>query len=232
MEKRRLDYQKALELRSAGMTYGEIRKAFSIPKSTLSSWFKYFEVKGKALTLLKKKQGENMILLAKFNKERSLRIKDENENIRREFESLVGNISIRELTLIGAVLYWAEGQKVFNHKGIYGPYPVPVFSNSDPSLIILFLKFLENVLGVSKSLLRPWVYLYPNLSPQKSVNYWAKITKIPINQFRYYTALSRASRQKRPKNILPYGTLHIRVRRRQEFFKIKGLIDGIIKSMQ
>lgn len=36
-------YQKALKLRFAGKSYGEINRALGIPKSTLSSWFKNFQ---------------------------------------------------------------------------------------------------------------------------------------------------------------------------------------------
>ncbi len=72
--------------------------------------------------------------------------------------------------------------------------------------------------------------IYPNINPQEAIDYWQDITKIPKENFRYNIAVSRASQGKRPKHLLPYGTLQIRINGRREFFKIKGLIDGIIKA--
>lgn len=67
----------------------------------------------------------------------------------------------------------------------------------------------------------------PNLSAAKSLSYWHKVTGIPRERLRIYKVISRSSNRKRPKNILPYGTVHIRVNGRKEFFKVKGIIDGI-----
>ena len=72
--------------------------------------------------------------------------------------------------------------------------------------------------------------IYPNINPQKSINYWQNVTKIPIENFRTQMAISRSSQGKRPWNLLPNGTVQVRVSKRQDFFKIRGLIDGIIRA--
>src|SRR3989344_3607063 len=217
-------YQKALNLRLKGQTYGEIKSLFGIPKSTLSTWFSKLKISEKTRKILKAKQKEGYLKLVEFNKTRTIGIKEENENIRKSYESKVKKLNSRELSLLGAALYWGEGYKNFTLKR--GAYPYISFGNSDPEMIIVFINFLEKIIGVSRNRMRGQAMIYPNLNPEKSVNYWQEITGIPLENIRYQVALSRASHGRRPKNLLPYGTLQIRVSRRQDFFKIRGLIDG------
>lgn len=198
-------------------------------KGTLSYWFKNLELSNKA-----KKKLENNIRLAtergllSFNKERTERIIKENETIRMDYLNRIKNLNERDLAILGAALYWGEGQKSFNRIG--GGYPYLSFSNSDPYMILVFLKFIKEILKIPHSKLIAIAMIYPNYSSEKSIKYWHTLTGIPTERFRSYKALSRASQGKRPKNLLPYGTLQLRVHSRQEFFKIRGLMDGIIKA--
>lgn len=212
-------------MRLQGKTYGEIRSLLGVPKSTQSSWFKQLTLSGNASTILKRKQGDNLKFFKQFNKARTVFIKDENEAVRKTYRAKVGKLSDRELMLVSAALYWAEGQKVFNNKR--GGYPYLCFSNSDPQMLLLFLEFLERLLSVSRKEVRCEVHIQPNLSGAKSLAYWHRTIGIPINRLRVYKVISRSSNQKRPKNILPYGTVHIRVNGRRKFFKVKGIIDGL-----
>ena len=224
----RVNYQKALELRLQGQTYGEIRSLFGIPKSTLSNWFSKLKIGKKAQKTLESKRKNGYLKLVEFNKVRTVNIKKENESIRKKYESGIGKLTNRELALLGAALYWGEGYKNFNLKR--GNYPYICFGNSDPEMTVVFMNFLERILNIPKSRMSGHVMIYPNLSPIKSVKYWQNLTKIPKDRIRYQVALSRASQSKRPKHLLPHGTFQIRVSQRQDFFKIRGLIDGIIKA--
>ena len=225
----RKDYEVALQLRMQCKTYGEICNLFKIPKSTLSTWFSKLEIDGDARKILETKRSNGYLKLIEFNKIRTQNIKQENENIRTEYQLKVSKLKNRELMLLGAALYWGEGYKNFNQKKRI--YPYLCFGNSDPEMIVIFIKFMEEVLGITKQRMRAQVGIYPNMNPQETVDYWHSVTKIPREHFRCQVGLSRASQGKRPKNLLPYGTLQIRVTNRREFFKVKGLIDGIIKSL-
>ncbi|HCM45649.1 MAG: hypothetical protein A3I32_02135 [Candidatus Yanofskybacteria bacterium RIFCSPLOWO2_02_FULL_45_10] len=226
----RKDYQAALDLRLQGKTYGEIRNIFGIPKSTLSDWFSKLTVSNKVKKILQAKQRGGYLKLVEFNKIRTLGIKEENESIRSDYKSRIGKLNNRELSILGAALYWGEGYKNFTLRR--GNYPYICFGNSDPEMIVIFISFLEKIIGVPRDRMRGQVMIYPNLNPEKSVSYWQKVTKIPKKFFRYQVALSRASQGKRPKHLLPYGTLQVRVSRRQDFFKVRGLMDGIIKTIK
>ena len=227
MESRR-DYQAALALRLEGKTYGEIRGIFKIPKSTLSGWFSDLKMGSKAKKILESKKKNGYYKLIEFNKIRTINIRKENEDIRKDYESKVNKLNNRELMILGAALYWGEGYKNFNLKN--GTYPYICFSNSEPEMIITFIQFLERILGITKNRIKAPVMIYPGIIPEEAMDYWQSLTKIPKENFRYQVALSRASQRKRPKNLLPYGTLQLRVSQRQEFFKIRGLMDGIIKA--
>lgn len=226
----RKDYQAALALRLGGKTYGEIRGLFGIPKSTLSNWFSTLELNNGARRILESKRKNGYLKLLEFNKIRTLSIKKENEDIRKNYESRIGTLNSRELMILGAGLYWGEGYKNFNPKKF--SYPYMCFGNSDPAMIKVFIVFLDKFLKITKDRIKCQIMIYPGINPQKAIQYWQNITQIPSKNFRTQMAVSRASQGKRPSNLLPYGTLQLRVSKRQEFFKIKGLIDGIIKNLK
>lgn len=189
------------------------------------------KVSPEAKSILKTKKKNGYYKLIEWSKTRTEGIRKENEEIRKNYESQIKKISDRELAILGSALYWGEGYKNFNSAKRPIPYPYVCFGNSDPQMMLVFMKFLERILKIPKERMKMQVMIYPNLNPHESIEYWQGITKIPLKNFRYQVALSRASRGKRPKHLLPYGTLQLRVVKRQEFFKIKGLIDGIIKSL-
>jgi len=225
----RKDYQAALALRMEGKTYGEIKQVFSIPKSTLSSWFSRLKISNNAKAILKSKEKNGYYKLVEFNRIRTKKIKEENESIIIDYKHQVRKLNRRDLMILGAALYWGEGYKNFNNSKRNG-YPYLCFGNSDPEMVTTFILFLEKIIGITKDKIRCQVMIYPNLTPEDAVNYWHNLTKIPRENFHHYVALSKASREKRPANLLPYGTLQLRVSKRQHFFKVRGLIDGIINA--
>lgn len=218
----------ALKLRLEGQTYGEIRVVLGIPKSTQSGWFKNLKLSPETRRILKEKQTRGLVALDKFNTQRTSTIQRENESIRITFETRVKTLETKNLMLIGAALYWAEGYKNFNQKG--SGYPYISFANSDPKMILIFLTFLEKILNINKNKIKGRILIHPHLSMEVALKFWQNLTKIPKKNLRAYRALSRASNGKRPRNLLPFGTFQIRVNSRREFFKIRGLIDGIIKA--
>lgn len=222
----RLDREAALQLRIKGQSYGEIRRALGVSKSTLSFWFKNLTLSPRTLKILQPKQRKGLLALAEFNKRRTISIRKENIGIADGLKSMVGILSDRDIMLIGAALYWGEGYKNFKK----GTYEHINFANSDPDMIRVFLMFLKRVLNIASSDLKAHIFLYPGMDQKKAIRYWVAITKIPRDHFYIYEGVSKSSKKKRPQNLLPYGTIQIRLIRRKEFFKIRGLIDGIIEA--
>jgi hypothetical protein len=219
-------YQSALGLRLKGNSEGEIKKALGIPKSTLSGWFKNLTLPLKARKLLEKKGRTARKPLMDFNRRRTLLIKSENKDIKEKSLKDIGQLSKRELMLIGTALYWGEGYRIEIQKGS----PTISFANSDPAMATLFIRFLREILRITEEKIRPRVQIFGNIEPADAVNFWSKVLSVPPARFHVYSAISRAGNGKRPKNFLPFGTLQINVCDRVNAFKIQGWINGLTKQ--
>jgi len=215
--------QHAIKLRLAGRSYGEIRKALSVKsKGTLSVWFKNIKLTPRAKLLLK----SNMLKASKkklliFNTARSARIKEENAHARSNGRLKIGRLSERDLLIIGAALYWGEGTKSEGKR----PYNPLAFSNSDATMIRLYLRFLREILKVPNEKIWGGIHIYKSIDESEARKFWAKCTGLPANRFNVNYQVSRASKGKR--NTLPYGTISIRVHSRVLFQTVKGMIGAL-----
>ena len=109
--------------------------------------------------------------------------------------------------------------------------PYVCFANSDPDMVRLFMRFIREVIQAPENRIRVSIHIYPSIDEKKAINYWAKVTKLPQERFCITYQISRASKRKRPSNSLPYGTLDLRVNSRQNFYQIRGWIDGLIQQI-
>lgn len=220
--------EKAFRLRLQGKSYGEILKSLDIPsKGTLSTWFRDLELPPAA-----SKRLENKKLMAierglmTFNRKRTAAIAIENKKILSESLKEVPLVSDQHLLLIGAALYWGEGSNRENKRNL-----AVAFSNSDPEMARVFLKFVRRILKVPEGRIRAGVNIYPNLDRNKALRFWINVTKLPMENFHTSVQQSSASKSRRPQNFLPYGTLHIKINSRQLFYKVRGYIKGIISNL-
>lgn len=216
-------YKKALKLRLAGKSYREIAKRLNVSKSSCSIWFKDLKLPPPAQELLKEKGRTAKKQLLNFNKRRTKAIINENQSIRQKALNEVNPLSKNRLKLIGAALYWAEGYKFKKQKAT----PHICFSNSDPYMIALFLRFLREIIKIPEKKLRLVVHIYPSTDKKAAVNFWARVTNVPQDQFRIIRQISRASQRKRPFNSLPHGTLKLIISGRQRCFQIQGWINAL-----
>lgn len=221
--------QEATRLRLEGKSYGEILKILDIPsKGTLSAWFKKLKLSKKAKLKLEKnyriahEQG-----LFKFNAERTRNILAENKAFFEETANLIPMLSKTELLLIGAALYWGEG--TLRERPGYSP--IVSFTNSDPQMVKIFLRFLREILNVEEERIRAGVQLHQNIKPEVAKKFWSRITKLPQERFYTFDQVSKISKFKRHIHFLPHGTITIRVNSRRLFYRVKGYINGIGKQL-
>lgn len=163
--------QKAIALRKEGKTYGEILKSIPVAKSTLSLWLRDVGLaKKQHQTLTDKKRAAQ---LRGGLARRTMRIV-ESEAIFSESEGDIGLLTDRELFLIGVALYWAEGSKAKEYRPSVGVK----FSNSDPYMIQLFLRWLREVFGAKRTDITLTVYLHENHKKrvQEVESYWLEVT--------------------------------------------------------
>ncbi len=117
------------------------------------------------------------------------------------------------LRTAGLMLYWAEGAKQGSFVDL---------SNTDPKLILVFLRFLREICGVAESRLRVFLYVYEGQDIVEIRRYWSQLTRIPESQFmKPYVSRLRPERARR--RILPYGVVHIR-------YSDKRLLQRLLES--
>jgi len=120
----------------------------------------------------------------------------------------------RELLIAGLMLYWAEGWKK-NSERIS-------FSNSDPKMIKLFLKFLRELCGIYENRLRVVLHSYEDQSTLKLKRFWSKTTRIPLTQFN--AAYVHKGKPGTYKKKSKYGTISLR-------YCDKRLLEQILKGI-
>lgn len=217
----------AIALRREGKSYGQILKALNLSsKGTLSAWFKNLDLSYQSKLLLKR----NTVLahqrgLTMFNKERTQKIRLENESMNAYGKSLVRKPSAYDLMLLGAALYWGEGTKS-NRSGSQSL----AFTNSDPLMVAVFMRFLREVLKVKEEKIRGGIHLYPTIKQEDARLFWSKITGLPREKFYIVSQVSSASKRLRGQNMLPHGTLVVKVSDRRLFSQVMGIIEGIGKQ--
>lgn len=107
--------------------------------------------------------------------------------------------SEKQLKVAGLMLYWAEGAKR-NSKCVD-------FANSDPDMIKLFIHFLRKIYSVDETKFRIYLYTFPNLPMETTMQFWSNLTKVAISQFsKPYIRI--ATNQVHDK--MPHGLVHIR----------------------
>ena len=218
-------YQEVIKLRKKGKSYREIAKIANISKNLVSKWCKNLKLSVSAQKILEKKSNYPKELFAKYNRLKSAKAQIEHQKIKKEAASQIRPLSRYELILVGSALYWGEGYKKENPRASRIN-----FANSDPAMVKLFLDFIRKNFRVPENKFKVSIRIYPNINKEEAVDFWSKITKIPKERFGVTEQISRASRGKRPKNSLPYGTLSLTINDYRKFFQIKGWIDGLIRQ--
>jgi hypothetical protein len=221
--------KKIILLREKGKTYGDIQKILNLPKSTIAWWAKKARLTNKKRRLIleksRRKWRKSIIEFNRINaKIRSDKARKARDAITLKAKRKINKISKRDLLLIGASLFWAEGSK--SNKWHL------CFANSDPEIIKVIMKFFREVCLISNEKIKALVHIYPKSNYKKVLTFWTKITKLSKRNFwKPQTQISRASKRKRNNNTLPYGTIHLTAGDTAITSQVKGWIQGISKKI-
>lgn len=222
----RKDKEKTIQLRREGFSYNEISKKLGIPKSTLSFWLSDLEISKEAKSRIASRVYAGSITgLIKRNKNQTILAKERADKIRSAAKLEMKGLMRNRLFLAGISLYWAEGYK----KGAYGSkWKAVDFANSDPIMIEIMMKFFRNICKVENDKIKMQIIAHENVDIDKAVQFWSRLTKIPKSQFiKTYCSVNASSKNKRKRNDLTHGTVHIRINNVELFFRIIGWIDGL-----
>lgn len=159
----RKDRLYAIKLRKQGKSYNEINRILNVPKSTLSYWFKDLDLPEKLVErLYNRMRSAGTRALVARNKRQTIIAREKAEQIQSEAAEDVGKLSRRELFLVGAALYWAEGGR---RKSGSGGRRVE-FSNSDPAVITTMMRFFRVVCLVAEHKFRIHLTIHSNAEVQ------------------------------------------------------------------
>ena len=94
-------------------------------------------------------------------------------------------------------LYWGEGSR-------YNPISIRL-TNSDPSLLRVFIKFLQSICGVNLQKIRLWLTVHTDTPIKKAEQYWSNQLNIPLSQFSKTVVINHRGNGTYKKKSL-YGT--------------------------
>lgn len=217
--------EKAIKLRKKGLSYREILEEVPVAKSTLSLWLRSVGLSKRQKQRLTEKKLAAALRGAMRRRDNRLVI---TEKIKTKARDEIEKISNRELWLVGTALYWGEGTKE-RSKAVNVR-----FSNSDPQMIRLFLKWIQKTCRVPKQDIFCEIYLHETAAGRKEEiqRYWSRVTNFSPTQFQKIRWKKNKINTKR-KNIGENycGLLKINVRRSTNLNrKIAGWIEGIYKN--
>jgi len=213
---------KARGLRKAGFSIKAIEKRLEVSRSSVSLWVRDVPLTRKQIErlYLNKETGRlRGSFIAAENKKRAT--KEAIHAFIKLGEKDVGKLSERDKFLAGVALYFAEGDKSVGGN--------VAFSNSDARSIAFMMHWLRKFCDVPKSKFRCSLYLHDNLDENKAKRFWAKITHIPLAQFRKtYIVENRKNRLR--KTIHKYGVCRITVSDVILHRRIMGWISGLFQN--
>jgi hypothetical protein len=133
----------------------------------------------------------------------------------------------REMLIAGAIAYWCEGAK----SKPYRPEGQVSCVNSDPGLIVLFLRFLEKA-GVPRHQLRYSVHIHENGDLTAATHWWAALVEATADQFVRPVIKHHEPRTTHDTSNAEYrGCLQIRVLKGARLYrKIAGWAEGTMRA--
>jgi hypothetical protein len=218
--------EKAIAMRREGHTYSEILKEVPVAKSTLTEWFhsvglaKYENQRLTERKLESAKQG------GRAKHQQRL---DRTKIIVDRAKAEIGILTKRELWLMGIMLYWAEGSK----EKEYSPGSGIQFTNMDPLMICLFLRWLKDICGIDKERLIFDIYVHETHRHRLDdiINFWSQKIKIPTECFSHiYFKKANIKTQRKNIDTLYFGVIKIKVRSSTSLHRqIAGWTQGVVE---
>ncbi|SDL04850.1 hypothetical protein [Streptomyces indicus] len=213
---------KARELRLQGMTYDQIQVELGVSKGSISLWVRDLPKPER------RRPSEQARLAGRKRWEHESAVRDQQRRkVKEDARKAVGQLSARELFLVGVGLYWAEGTK----DKPYDRREVVAFVNSDPNMIAVYMAWLE-LLGVDRERLRFTVMIHENADVAGAEQYWADLVDADRSAFTK-TILKRHNPRTVRKNTGDSyrGCLVIKVLKGADLYRrIEGSWYGIVLS--
>ncbi|MEW2255658.1 helix-turn-helix domain-containing protein [Streptomyces sp. NPDC047869] len=216
--------EKARELRLQGWTYDRIQAALGCSRSSVSLWVRDLPKPER------KRSREEASAIARKGWEATLRIREEErQHTKGAAKRAIGDLTPRELFLVGVGLYWSEGAK----DKPYDRRENVTFVNSDPGMIKVFLAWLD-LMEVERERLRYTVMIHENADVSGAEQYWAALVGADRSSFNKTTLKKHNPKTVRKNTGENYrGCLVIKVLKGADLYRrIEGSWYGIVESVR
>lgn len=216
--------RKAITLRQDGLTYSEILQVVPVAKSTLSEWLHSVSLAKHQVQRLTEKKRLGALRGAASRKTDRLARQTKIMNLAR---AEIGEVSKRELWLMGTMLYWAEGTKEKSWKTGHQT----AFTNSDPQMIKMFINWARLCLEIPVDELKLELYLHESHKERQRehIFFWTETLLIGYNTLeRVYFKKNSLSPRRKNLNVNYHGQLRVTIPKSTDINrKIAGWVEGV-----
>jgi hypothetical protein len=215
---------RALELRAANRSVNDIALELGVARSTAWNWVGHIPLAGDRAE--RNRAHSRVMTDARWGQHRVDRDATHAATVEAAAQS-VGDLTERELLLIGAAIYWCEGAK----SKPWREYVQLRFTNSDPALIDLFIRFVE-LTGFPRRGLTYRVAIHESADVAAAEHWWSEIVRVPRSEFRRATVKTHRVKTSRYNTGDHYhGCLVIEVPRSRElYWRVEGVMKGLVNG--
>jgi predicted transcriptional regulator len=220
-------HEQARALRSEGRTYDEIVKALGVSKASVSLWTR--DLPKPPRRERKSYEFERIAAARRARWDAYLQRREgERAAVKEGSASWVGQLSERELLLVGTALYWAEGAKDKR----YSRREVLIFTNSDADVIRVHLRWLR-LLGIDQRRIGFRLAIHESADLEASHSFWSGVVGVPSSSFAK-PSLKRHNPRTVRLNVGEdyHGCCVVRAKgSRLEYQRMDGLWRGIVEGL-
>lgn len=163
----------AVKFRKAGRSIKEIANILNISVSTSSAWLREISISKEGQKHMRAQASLHRHKTSlRFAQKRLARSFSYQKQAKKILKQITFTNPINKL--ICAMLFWAEGAKTSQRLA---------FTNSDPKMIEFFLYLLRKSYKLDESKFRVSVHLHEYHDKTEMLDFWSKITCVPIDQF-------------------------------------------------
>jgi hypothetical protein len=216
----------ATALRTTGLSAPEIARRLGVSRSTAYLWVRHLPLNRDPEQERERRRAHSKVMTeTRWAAHRRLRDEAQAE-AHASAASVVGQLDDRDLLLLGAAVYWCEGTK----SKPWRRDDHVQFTNSDPGLLSLFLRFLE-VCGVDRTVPTYRVSIHETADPGAAARWWAGELGLPLDRFQRASLKKHKPATSRRNVGDDYrGCLVINVPRSRElYWRIEGMIAELFR---
>lgn len=219
---------RAVELRGQGWSVNDIALELGVARSTAWLWVRHLPLDRDTERAKAKRAHAKLMTDARWDRSRAAR--DAQRLATSDAAAArVGLLSGRELLLLGAVAYWCEGIKTKPWR----PNDFrAIFVNSDPTLLALFLAFLEDQ-GIPRDSVVYRVSIHESADATAAAQWWAHRLHLDLAWFQRPTLKRHLPKTSRHNTGDEYhGCLTVTVPRGRElYWRIEGIMAGVLMAL-